>query len=1271
MKNSADSIKTNFKNDPVLRKKVPPSLSRFLFCWILPLYGLKRDIEEEDLVPAKSMYRSKLAGNALEKKWHEEETIARVQGREPSMLKILIKSYWCQFLRGGIMQFTNIMLRTFAPLLFAQLLQFWSVNSTMTKETAIMYAVGLFAFNWIGTFCNHHGNLNCQQVGMMCRIATSTLMYRKLMRLNNASLGETASGKLVNILSNDMQRFDFTFQYLNYLWIIPIQLSVISYFGYKDAGVAALIGLATLVIIVLPIQGVLGRTIGKKRSHVAGKTDERIKVMTEVISGIQVIKMYAWEIPFQKVVGQKRIDELKEIKIVQTLRYISLTFLIYLERTAIFLTILAYILFGNVMSANVIYPLQQMIFIVQLTVTVMLPQALSFGAEVIVSIRRIRDFMILEDRPDKSKNSSSNPGDNFHQRFSPILGTSYKHTTYQHEITEEKVNGTTNDKLVRNLPHPGIDIAIELKNVSCSWSNDINNCTIKNVSLLIPQGKLCAIIGSVGSGKSSFLQLLLKELPALSGTVSVNGSVSYASQEAWLFPSTVRENILFGQPMDKEKYKRVTKVCCLLKDFKQFPYGDQTLVGEKGVALSGGQRARINLARSIYKESDVYLLDDPLSAVDVNVGRVLFDECINGYLRGRTRVLVTHQIHFLNAADIIVILDNGNVIKMGTYEELVSSCKEFSSILASISDDNDKDSKSVDYLSIDNKNNDKRNRNLSETEDNDDKFEAQKMQAEERGTGNLRWSVIKAYFRSGGNICFITLSIGMVALSTTIGASIDFWVSYWANSMASYEDSLDGAQPEPGLDVQVGLFTTGQYLIIHGCLLFCCILIANLQVFPLVSLSMNASKKLHDFMFSTMIKGVMRFFDTSSSGRILNRFTKDMGSVDEILPRTLFDVLQVYSNIIVTLILNVITLYWTIIPTIILVILFLIFVKIYMRTAQNIKRLESTSNVIVVGSVGLIVTQTTTLTAKLQYGTRMFVEFIAQLTSVERILEYTHVKTEENLVNGQIEPSTTWPSEGTIVFDNVSLRYVPEGVPVLKNLNVVIKSGWKVGIVGRTGAGKSSLISALFRFAFVDGKISIDGVDTALVARQELRSKFSIIPQEPVLFSATIRYNLDPFEIYSDAELWRALEQVDMKNTVSSLDYKITEGGSNFSVGQRQLLCLARAVLRSNKILIMDEATANVDPQTDKFIQETIKKHFALSTVLTIAHRLNTIMDSDKILVMSSGQAVEFDHPYTLLSDPNSYLSAMVNETGDNNAVMLFEMAKDAFYQNNLKKTAL
>ncbi|KAL4709193.1 hypothetical protein ACJJTC_008121 [Scirpophaga incertulas] len=849
-------------------------------------------------------------------------------------------------------------------------------------------------------------------------------------------------------------------------------------------------------------------------------------------------------------------------------------------------------------------------------------------------------------------------------------------------------------------------------------------------------GKFCAIIGPVGSGKTSLLQLLLHELNPRSGSVIVNGQMSYSCQESWLFPGTVRENILFGLTYEAQRYKEVCRVCCLMPDFKQFPYGDLSLVGERGVSLSGGQRARISLARAIYRDVDIYLLDDPLSAVDANVGRLLFEGCVQNYLRDKTCILITHQVHYLKDADMIVILNEGRIDDIGTYDELMKSGKDFSSLLGEF-EETEPEAPEEDI---------KRSttRGISvRSDDSSEERKEQVMQAEERAKGTLKFSIFISYLSSVQSVTLLLVSLCTLILTQAAGTFADFWLSTMTNAVDNYIHSLpEGDEPDPGLDTNLGWLTTGQFLAVYGSVVLALIALAQFRTIFFVATTMRASKFIHEKIFLNVISAVKRFFDTSPSGRILNRISKDLGAVDEMLPRSLLETFQMYLSMTSVLILNALALPWTLIPTFLLVTIFVFLLKWYLKAAQAIKRLEGTTkspvfsminstisgistirssnseyklqkifddaqnlhtsayytfvggnsafgmyldmlcltylsvvmatfilvdfgNIIPVGSVGLAVSQSTALTFLIQMAARFTADFLAQMTAVERTLEYGKLQKENYIDNGPTIPPACWPNSGHIRFDNVFMKYSPEDHYVLKELNIEISSGWKVGVVGRTGAGKSSLIAALFRLTESEGKILIDGIDTYGIPKQILRSKISIIPQEPVLFSATVRYNLDPFDDYSDDDLWQALEQVELKDSIPALDYKVTEGGNNFSMGQRQLVCLARAVLRSNKILIMDEATANVDPQTDALIQKTIRRVFSDCTVITIAHRLITIMDSDRVLVMNYGKAVEFDYPYVLLSKPESHFNFLVKETSDKMSKTLYEIAKTKYFMDN------
>ncbi|RVE50388.1 hypothetical protein evm_004925 [Chilo suppressalis] len=1318
-------------------RKKPNIVSRIFFWWICPVLvtGNRRDVIEDDLIVPSKIYNSKQQGDKLEKSWLAEAELAERQNRKPSLWVALRNAYWLEYMTGAIYVSTITAARIVQPMLFGQLLSFWTVDSQMTSFDAGMYAFAMLGLNFVTMMCQHHNSLFVMSFSLKIKVACSALLYRKLLRLNQVSVSEVAGGKLVNLLSNDVARFDFAFMFMHYLWIIPIQVAVVLYFLWGVGGYAPFVGLFGVTIMILPIQACLTQLTASVRRKVAMRTDKRIKLMNEIINGIQVIKMYAWEKPFQLVVRALRAHEMSALRKAIFIRSVFLGFMLFTERSIMFFTVLTLTLSGSMISATTVYPIQQYLSTILINLTLILPLAIATLSEMKVSLERIQTFLELDEREALShKNGTSNGALN-----RTLFGG--KEIILDPMITAKKYAATgvlERDTEVNKSAKPS-EFAIELSGVTASWKDvTAEEATLKNLSIRVRPGKLCAIIGPVGSGKTSLLQLLLNELLPQSGSMTINGKVSYSCQESWMFPGTVRDNILFGTPYDATKYKEVCRVCCLVPDFKQFPYGDLSLVGERGVTLSGGQRARINLARAVYRDADIYLLDDPLSAVDANVGRLLFEGCIRGYLREKTCLLVTHQIHYLNDSNWIVILKDGAVENMGTYDDLVKSGKDFSLLLKELQEGDDTGKEG---------NNEKRpsmHRGISvRSEENPEDEIEQVLEAEERAKGNLKWSVVSQYLSLVKSYPILMLAVLTLLMTQAAATFTDYWLSAFTNAVDAYVQTVPEDEiPDPGLGTSLGSLTTGQYLYIYGSVILGIIVFSQLRILTFVIATMRASQNIHDLIFHNLIQALKRFFDTSPSGRALNRFSKDLGAVDELLPRSLLETLQMYLAMSSVLVLNAIALPWTLIPTAFLVVLFVLLLRWYLQAAQAVKRLEGTTKspvfgminstisglstirssnaehrlqkqfdqaqnlhssafytflggssafglyldalclvylglvmtifivfefdgVIPVGSAGLAVSQSMVLTMLLQMAARFTADFLAQMTSVERTLEYSKLPKEQYMDEGPTVPPSTWPATGQIKFVNVFMKYGTEDPYVLTNLNVEIQSGWKVGVVGRTGAGKSSLISALFRLTDIEGSIKIDGIDTFGIAKSLLRSKISIIPQEPVLFSASIRYNLDPFDKYSDDDIWRALEQVELKEAVPALDYMVTEGGSNFSMGQRQLLCLARAVLRSNKILIMDEATANVDPQTDALIQKTIRREFAACTVITIAHRLITIMDSDRVLVMDQGQAVEFDWPYVLLSKPDSHLNFLVKETNDSMRKVLNDIAKTKFIEDN------
>ncbi|XP_030376834.1 probable multidrug resistance-associated protein lethal(2)03659 isoform X2 [Scaptodrosophila lebanonensis] len=883
-----------------------------------------------------------------------------------------------------------------------------------------------------------------------------------------------------------------------------------------------------------------------------------------------------------------------------------------------------------------------------------------------------------------------------------------------------------------------VDVGVDIKHLKARWNTDLSDPVLDDINMSLKRQQLVAVIGPVGSGKSSLIQAILGELPAEEGTLEVHGSYSYASQEPWLFTGTVRENILFGLAMDRHRYRTVVKKCALDRDFELLPYGDQTIVGERGASLSGGQKARISLARAVYRKANIYLLDDPLSAVDTHVGRHLFDYCIRDYLKHKLVILVTHQLQFLEHADLIVVMDKGKVT-MGTYEHMLNSGQDFTQLLAQSHENSNPDSEKEteknsaaagDYKrqeSQQSKGSSKRLNSVSSVDssldsslDISEKKEAHQVQ-EVRGGGQIGLGMYQKYFSSSG---FVTFAIMLfLCIATQVMASGgDYFVSYWVKNNNQEDQTVD-----------IWYFTA-----INGAI----IILALLRTFLFFNVAMHSSTNLHNTMFRAVSRAALYFFHTNPSGRILNRFSMDLGQVDEVLPLVMIDCIQMFLTLAGIIMVLCVTNPWYLINTILMLLSFYYIREFYLNTSRNVKRLEavarspmyshlgatlnglstvralgaqkmliaeydnyqdlhssgyytflSTSRafgyyldcfciiyvvIIIVnnfitpptspGQIGLAITQAMSMTGMVQWGMRQSAELENSMTSVERVVEYKNLEPEGEFESpAGKQPPASWPESGEVVADELSLRYSPDPKTecVLKSLNFSIKAREKVGVVGRTGAGKSSLINALFRLSFNDGSVLIDKRDTEEMGLHDLRSKISIIPQEPVLFSGTMRYNLDPFEQYPDAKLWEALDEVHLKDAISELptglQSHISEGGSNFSVGQRQLVCLARAILRENRILVMDEATANVDPQTDALIQTTIRKKFKDCTVLTIAHRLHTVMDSDRIMVMDAGHVVEFDTPYELLTNSkNKVFYGMVMQTGKATFEHLLKMAQEA-----------
>ncbi|CAB3237262.1 unnamed protein product [Arctia plantaginis] len=1310
--------------------------------WSFSLFrrGYKQTITIEDLWRASESDHSGRLGDRLEQAWEYELDTAKRKGIKPSFSRAIVRSFWYEYMLCGlVVGLLFIVLWPLIPYTLALFINYFSEDKTPeTYRNAHIYSFLLNFLSILTSLLLNHVGLSQGRVGMRVRIASCSLLYRKILKLDRTGLSKTEAGQVINLMSNDVNRFDFVSLFLNYLWVMPIVVPVVSFLVWQHVKWAVFAALTVIFLQTVIVQAYLSNLQGVLRGKIAKRTDERVKVMSELVNGVQVIKMYSWEKPFEKLVDKLRKMEVSFVMRTSMIKGFSTALSVFTERFILFAAVVAFVVIGGEIRAEITFSLVQYFNLMQLACNIFFPLALAYLAETKVSIRRLEEFLLLDElKPER-------------------LGV--VKTIDPKAIVS---NGTEKEK-----PRP---TALVLSGMSASWQPEAIVNTLRNISFTAQPGEFIGIAGLVGSGKSSLLQVILGELTPSQGTVSLGDArVSYASQEPWLFVASVKENILFGLPYDRVRYKKVVSACALVRDFEQLPAGDSTLVGERGISLSGGQRARIGLARACYRQADIYLLDDPLSAVDTHVGKHLVTECVLGLLRHSTRILVTHQLHHLKAADKIIILRNGEMETQGNFDE-VSQSPLFNELLQ---EDEPEEAARPKYL---------RQRTLSiqshtsTTSTLQDGGGPEMIQPEETeeltATGRVPGAVYLQYFRAGGSYSLILGTTVAIILAQVVTSFSDLWLTLWMNNVetrhlentmrslnitengnTTLDDSIDNgtyafenitlptedipsSTMAPNLTIVGTMLRTAItmhnltetvtqeqfghpfYIYVWASAILGCILLTTGRSMLFLWVCMRSSIKLHNQMFSNILAATMRFFDTNPSGRILNRFSKDMGVVDEILPRMYLDSIQIFMVMLGILVMVAIVNPYMLLTTAVCGVLMYIWTVIFLSTAQAIKRVEGVarspvfshvsatmaglgtvraseaqdmllkhfdekqdihtaawfltmvtntafsiwlslicaSYVAVVaytflllddgttksGNVGLAISQGLILVNMVQYGVKQTTEVISQMTSVERVVQFTSLPRENT--EGP-SPPAGWPQRARLVFKNLSLRYDKDADPVLKKLNIVIESGWKVGVVGRTGAGKSSLISALFRLAPLEGNVFIDDVDTEEIALKELRSKISIIPQEPVLFSASLRYNMDPFDKYTDADIWKALEQVELKRHVTSLSAAVQSGGSNFSAGQRQLLCLARAALGRNKLLVLDEATANVDPNTDALIQKSIRHYFSDCTVITVAHRLHTVADSDRVVVMEAGEIVEYGHPHDLLQMEEGRFTGMVKQ---------------------------
>eukprot|EP00040_Diaphanoeca_grandis_P037451 m.244078 g.244078 ORF g.244078 m.244078 type:complete len:1509 (+) comp33822_c0_seq1:144-4670(+) len=1299
------TILTLTKEPPFVFEGVKPNpessanlLSSISFSWLnkLMALGYSRPLVDDDLYGLNMEDQAPILAQQFKKTWDKQK-----KKKDPSLVRALFGAYGSTILAAAFFKLCQDLLAFVQPQLLKMFITYIEDRQPEDpdaekpdQELGWELACAMFGVAIVQSICLHQYFHRMYKVGMRIRSGVMTAVYDKSLKLSNSARQSTTSGEIVNHMAIDAQRFMEVCNYLNMLWSAPLQIALSLYFLYDLMGWPIFAGLGVMVIMI-PINGLVAMKERKVSRKLMAKKDERIRDMNEVLNGIKVIKMYAWERPFLELIHEERASELVYLKFAALWRALSM-----LSWTAapFFVALATFAMYTKV-DDNVLTPQTAFVALSLFNLLrfplAMLPMVITAVVQAQVSVTRVKKFLLMEETKADNVTRLPPPG------------------PYPSQLS-------SND-----MP------LVEIIDGMFAWTQQgfDTKPVLSNINMHVNNASICAIVGPVGCGKSSLVQTLLGSLEKMQGQVKVVGSIAYVPQIPWIQNATVRQNILFNLPFDPQRYQNTLEACALLNDLSILPAGDATEIGEKGINLSGGQKQRVSLARAVYSQAMIYILDDPLSAVDTHVGAHIFEKVIgpNGVLKDKCRVFVTHSVQYLPKCDHVVCMRTGVIEEQGKYDTLIKEKGPFSRFIEefgskqelaketevdrisstkSISNDMSMSPASKgEFVAPSTKKPVAHSLNESKGDSERTPLIGQKLVEKEKSRkGKVLGIIYRKYFVAIG-VCTFTLLNLMYLLAYTANVGTNYWLKEWSEG--------------------TNQFTIDEYIGVYGALGLGYSILIFFSTVSLAYGGISASTRFHSNMLKTVVRAPMAFFDTTPMGRIVNRFSQDIYTVDEMLPRTLSSfiscTMQVVSTVVVISISSV-TFLAAVVP---LAIMFFLIQRYYVQTSRQLKRLESVSrspiyahfsetlagvasitaydkNVLFVSenenkvdfnlqayypgvaanrwlamrleflgnciiffaaifsvieddnidasTVGLALTYAMSVTQTLNWMVRMATELETNIVAVERIEEYTKVNVELPPILPH-RPGLSWPNHGVVKFVDYSVRY-REGLDLaLENLNFHITEGEKIGIVGRTGAGKSTMALSLLRLLEPsNGKIIIDDEDISQMGLEDLRSKITIIPQDAVLFAGTVRKNVDPFHAYEDEAIWSALETSHLKKDIQAmpkaLESEVTEGGSNFSAGQRQLICLARAVLRKSKILILDEATAACDLDTDDLIQKTIRREFADTTVLTIAHRLNTIMDSNRIMVLDKGKIAEMDSPANLIADRLSIFRGMVASEG-------------------------
>ncbi|KAA8543430.1 hypothetical protein F0562_021075 [Nyssa sinensis] len=1219
--------------------------------WLNPLLsiGAKRPLELRDIPLLAPKDRSKTNYKILNLNW--EKLKAENPVKQPSLAWAILKSFWKEAACNAIFAGLNTLVSYVGPYMISYFVDYVGGNETFPHEGYILAGI-FFSSKLVETLTTRQWYLGVDILGMHVRSALTAMVYRKGLRLSSSAKQSHTSGEIVNYMAVDVQRVGDYSWYLHDTWMLPLQIILALAILYKSVGIASVATLiATIISIIVTVP--VARIQEDYQDKLMAAKDDRMRKTSESLRNMRILKLQAWEDRYRVKLEEMRSVEFKWLrKTLYTQAFITFIF----WSSPIFVSAVTFgtsILLGNQLTAGGVLSALATFRILQEPLR-NFPDLVSMMAQTKVSLDRIAGF-----------------------------------------LQEEELQGDATIVLPRGITH----MAIEIKDGEFCWDPSSPRSTLSGLQMRVERGMRVAVCGMVGSGKSSFLSCILGEIPKISGEVRVCGSAAYVSQSAWIQSGNIEENILFGSPMDKPKYKNVIHACSLKKDLELFSHGDQTIIGDRGINLSGGQKQRVQLARALYQDADIYLLDDPFSAVDAHTGSELFKEYILTALATKTVIFVTHQVEFLPTADMILVLKEGRIIQAGKYDELLQAGTDFKTLVSAHHE-------AIEAMDIPH----------HSSEDSDESHPLD---------GSI---LLSKKCDSIGN------NIDSLAKELHGGASASDQKAIKEKKKAKRSRKKQLVQEEERERGRVSMKVYLSYMaaaykgLLIPLIILAQTLFQGLQIarpFSVATFGLEAAQKLFIKMLITIFRAPMSFFDSTPAGRILNRVSVDQSVVDLDIPFRLGGFAS--TTIQLLGIIGVMTeVTWQVLLLVVpMAIACLWMQKYYMASSRELVRIVSIQKSPIIhlfgesiagattirgfgqekrfmkrnlylldcfsrpffcsiaaiewlclrmellstfvfafcmvllvsfphGSIdpsmaGLAVTYGLNLNARLSRWILSFCKLENKIISIERIHQYCQIPSEAPPVIEDSRPPSSWPENGTIELIDLKVRYKDNLPVVLHDITCTFPGGKKIGIVGRTGSGKSTLIQALFRLIEPEsGRIIIDNIDISTVGLHDLRSRLSIIPQDPTLFEGTIRGNLDPLQEHSDQKVWQALDKSQLGEIVRQKELKletpVLDNGENWSVGQRQLVSLGRALLKQARILVLDEATASVDSATDNLIQKIIRTEFKDCTVCTIAHRIPTVIDSDLVLVLSDGRIAEFDTPARLLEDKFSMFLKLVTE---------------------------